>query len=116
MLCYTVRMSDVFKIIVHAEEANADAIRQAIGDAGGGKVGNYSHCTFSYKGTGRFLPLDGANPTIGEVGKLESVAEESIEVVCEKAVVQDVVAAIKKAHSYEEPAIEVYALANLSSF
>lgn len=108
-------MNQYYKIIVHVEETNADTVRQAIGDAGGGKVGNYSHCTFTHKGTGRFLPLDGANPTVGEVGKPEAVAEDSIEVVCEKDVVKEVISAIKNAHSYEEPAIEVYALVDSST-
>ncbi len=106
----------LFKIIVHAEETNADAVRQAIGDAGGGKVGNYTHCTFTHKGTGRFLPQPGANPTIGEVGKMEAVSEESIEVICGEDTVPNVIDAIKHAHSYEEPIIEVYALADQSSF
>ena len=107
-------MNQYYKIIVHAEETNADTVRQAIGDAGGGRVGNYSHCTFTHKGIGRFLPLDGANPTVGEVGKLEAIPEESIEVICEEEIVLKVVAAIKQAHTYEQPIIEVYVLSDVS--
>jgi len=60
-----------YKIVVYVPEAQADAIRHALGEAGAGAIGNYSHCTFSAKGVGRFLPLAGANPAIGEIGVME---------------------------------------------
>ncbi len=109
-------MSKLFKIIVHAEQGNADAVRQAIGDVGGGKTGNYIHCSFTYEGIGRSLPQEGANPTIGQVGKLEAIPEQSIEVICEEEVTPQVIAAIKKVHSYDQPIIEVYALSDMSVF
>lgn len=97
-----------FKIVVYVPEADADALRQAMGDAGAGKIGNYSHCTFSVKGTGRFRPNAGANPTIGEVGRLEAVEEERIETLCAEENLAAVLKAIRDAHPYEEPAIDVY--------
>lgn len=100
----------IYKIAVTVPENEADALRKVIGDAGAGKIGNYTHCSFSIKGFGRFMPVSGADPAIGEVGKLEAVAEERIEVVCEKKHVEAVVTAIRKNHPYEEPAIEVYKL------
>lgn len=100
------------KIVVTVPVADADKVRQAIGEAGGGKVGNYSFCSFSVRGTGRFLPGEGAHPAIGAVGKLEEVEEERIEVNCADEIVADVVAAIRAAHHYEEPAIDVYLLEN----
>ena len=102
-----------FKVVVTVPENEADELREAIGNAGGGKVGNYIHCSFSVKGTGRFLPVDGASPAIGRVGKPEEVAEERIEITCESESLQAVVAAIREAHSYEEPAIDVYKLEKL---
>lgn len=99
-----------YKVVVTVPESEADKLREAIGNAGGGKVGNYTHCSFSVKGTGRFLPSEGANPAIGEVGKPEEVAEERIEITCDSGSVKAVVAAIREAHSYEEPAIDVYEL------
>jgi len=102
-----------YKVVVTVPESEADTLREAIGNAGGGKVGNYSHCSFSVKGTGRFLPVGGASPTIGQVGQLEEVAEERIEITCDSQTVKTVVAAIREAHSYEEPAIDVYELADL---
>lgn len=100
----------LYKIVVYVPEADADKLREVMGAAGAGKVGNYSHCTFSVKGTGRFMPLTGANPTIGEVGKPELVAEERIETVCEEDKLKAVLKAIKDAHPYEEPATDVYLL------
>jgi hypothetical protein len=102
-----------YKIVVTITENEADKLREAIGNAGGGKVGNYTHCSFSVKGTGRFLPIDGAQPSIGEVGQLEEVAEERIEITCDGEGVKAVIAAIRETHSYEEPAIDVYELAEL---
>jgi hypothetical protein len=100
--------SSLIKIAVTVPEADADKLRQAIGDAGAGKVGNYSHCSFSVKGIGRFMPEAGANPAIGEVGKPEEVVEERIEVTCDADILQTVVKAIRAVHPYEEPAIDVY--------
>jgi|SRR3989344_4673688 len=100
------------KIVVYVPETHADAVRKAIGDAGAGKIGNYSHCTFSSGGVGHFLPLDGAHPAIGEVGKMETVNEERIEFVCDKSVLDSVVSAMKLVHPYEEVAYDIYPLLN----
>lgn len=100
------------KIVVFVPESHADAVRQAVGDIGAGKIGNYSHCSFSSKGRGRFLPLEGANPTIGQVGKSEIVEEERIEFICDKEKLSEVISAMKKAHPYEEVAFDIYPLLN----
>lgn len=106
-------MSSGYKIVVTVPENEADKLREVIGNSGGGKVGNYTHCSYSVKGTGRFFPIQGANPVIGEVGKLEEVTEERIEITCDRENVKAVVAAIKEAHSYEEPAIDIYELLDI---
>lgn len=99
------------KLVVTVPETHADALRKAMGEAGAGRVGNYAFCSFSVKGTGRFLPLDGAQPAIGTVGVPEAVAEERIEVNCTQDALNDVIRAIRSVHPYEEPAIDVYPLA-----
>ncbi|KKW47310.1 hypothetical protein A3C21_03650 [Candidatus Kaiserbacteria bacterium RIFCSPHIGHO2_02_FULL_59_21] len=98
----------MYKVVVFVPVADAEKLRQAIGNAGGGKIGAYSHCNFSSRGTGRFLPSEKAKPAIGKAGKLEEVEEERIEFVCETHCLDEVVAAIRKAHPYEEPAIETW--------
>lgn len=97
-----------YKIVIYVPESNAEKLREAIGRAGAGVIGNYSYCTFTSKGTGRFKPNEKANPTIGEIGKLEAVAEDRIETVCEESKLGAVLKAIKEVHPYEEPATDVY--------
>lgn len=99
-----------YKLVVYVPTTHADLVRDAIGNAGGGKLGNYTFCTFSSKGIGRFKPVPGAHPAIGEIGKLEEVEEERIEVVCGEDVLKNVITAIKKVHPYEEIAMDVYPL------
>jgi hypothetical protein len=94
-------------------ESHADAVREAIGKAGAGNIGNYSFCSFSSKGIGRFKPEKGAHPAIGGIGKLESVEEERIEAICNRCILKDVVAAIKKVHPYEEVALDIYPLEDI---
>jgi hypothetical protein len=100
------------KIAVFVPEANAEAVRLALGNAGAGKRedSNYSHCTFSTKGIGRFKPEQGANPHIGSVGKLEEVIEDRIETICLRTLLPQVLEAMKQAHPYEEVAYDVWSL------
>ncbi len=100
----------MFKIVTFVPVESAAKLRQAMGDAGAGDLGKYSHASFSTKGIGRFIPKKGARPAIGEIGKLEEVEEERIEVICEKEKVKDVIAAIKRVHPYEEIPLEIYQL------
>ena len=102
--------STTYKLIVYVPLTHTDIVREAIGNAGGGKLGKYSFCSFSTRGVGRFKPEAGAQPHIGKVGRIEEVEEERIEVTCDEALVKDVIAAIKKVHPYEEVALDVWRL------
>ncbi len=99
-----------FKIVVYVPVESADALREAMGGAGAGQVGNYTHCTFSVRGIGRFIPTEGARPAIGEVDKPEVVEEERIEAVCSEEKLESVLKAIRDIHPYEEPATDVYSI------
>jgi hypothetical protein len=103
-------MSDFVKLVVFVPLSHGAVVRQALGDAGAGKIGNYSHCSYSSVGTGRFKPLDGAHPAVGEVGKLEEVEEERVECVCERSKAKEVLTAVKRVHPYEEVAFDIYPL------
>lgn len=103
-------MEKRYKIVVYVPESHSEKVRAALGEAGAGKIGKYTFCTFTTKGVGRFLAGEGANPTIGEVGKLEAVEEERIETVCEESKLQAALAALKEVHPYEEVAFDVYPL------
>lgn len=102
-----------YKLIVHAPLTHSEIVRNALGEAGAGKIGNYDYCSFSYKGTGRFRGNEKSNPVIGEVGKIEEVEEEVIEVVMEESVLKTVITKLKEVHPYEEIAYEVYRLENI---
>lgn len=100
----------VVKIVIFVPETDADQVRKAIGDAGAGLVGDYSHTSFSTKGVGRFIPLRGAHPAIGKIGELTEVIEERIETACFKKDLEKIIKAIKKVHPYEQIALDVYPL------
>jgi len=99
--------SNYVKIVVATPKEEADKIRQALDQAGAGQQGKYKFCSGSYPATGRFIPQEGSNPAIGQTGKLEEVAEEIITTICHKDLVEEVILAIKKAHPYEEPPIDI---------
>ena len=98
------------KIVTFVPSENADVVRNALGTSGAGQIGEYSFCSYTVKGIGRFLPSASANPHIGEPGKPESVEEERIEVVCDRDKAKSVVAAMRAAHPYEEVAFDLYPL------
>lgn len=100
----------MFKIITFVPIKDAQKVRMAMGDAGAGVLGKYHHASFSTRGVGRFIPEKGAHPAIGEMGKLEEVGEERIEVICDGDKVKAVVAAIRQTHPYEEIPLEIYQL------
>ena len=100
------------KLVVFVPTSHADKIRLVLAEAGCGHEGNYDACSFSVKGVGRFRPLKGAKPFLGKTGRMEKVVEERIETICPEKILKRVLAAIKKAHPYEEPAVDVYALLN----
>ncbi|CEG27890.1 Nif3-like dinuclear metal center hexameric protein [Bacillus sp. B-jedd] len=100
------------KIAVFVPVESADAVREALGHAGAGSIGEYSNCSYSSSGTGRFLPGEGANPFIGHKGKIEEVEEIKIETIVPERLMKKVVTAMLKAHPYEEPAYDIYQLVN----
>lgn len=106
-------MTQMFKLAVTVPLSHCDAVRKALGDAGAGRMGNYTHCSFSIRGTGRFTPMPGANPAIGSINQPEAVEEERIEVPVTLDILPAVIEAMKDAHPYEEIAYDIYPLHNL---
>ena len=98
------------KIVTFVPVEDADDVRRALGQAGAGQIGEYSYCSYTVIGKGRFTPSDNANPYIGESGRAETVEEERIEVVCERSDARSVIAAMKETHPYEEVAFDIYPL------
>ncbi len=106
-------MKELVKIVVFVPEENADEVREALGKAGAGQIGEYSFCSYSLKGVGRFKPSKDANPHIGSSGKLEEVDEERIEVACEKEQASKIIETIKQVHPYEEVVVDIYPMLSL---
>jgi len=102
------KKSVFYKIKTSVPSDNANQVREAMAKAGAGKQGNYIKCSGSYPITGRFTPIKGAKPAIGSQGKDEIVKEEVIEMLCHKSKLKNVVQALKKAHPYEEPPIDIF--------
>ena len=104
---------DTDKWVILVPPEHAEAVRSAVFDAGAGRIGDYSHCSWSVTGRGQFLPHDGASPAIGTVGSVEHLDEERVEVVAPSRLRGQVLAAMRAAHPYEEPSFDVLALAPL---
>lgn len=98
------------KIITTVPTENLKKVRDAICEAGAGIIGNYTYCTVSTKCLGTFIPTDEANPYIGKKNKFEAVEEEKIETVCDINIAKKVINALRNAHPYEEPAIDIIPL------
>lgn len=103
-------MSENVKLVVFVPLTHADIVRQALGEAGAGKIGNYDFCSFSSRGVGRFRGSENSNPTIGKAGEFNEVEEERIEVLVPRAILESVIEKMKSVHPYEEVACDVYSL------
>ncbi len=97
----------MYKLCFYVPESHLEVVKQAVFDAGGGRIGDYDRCCWQVLGQGQFRPLPGADPFIGKPGEVEQVPEYRVELVCDKAHIREVLAALLAAHPYEEPAYDV---------
>ena len=102
----------MYKICVYVPELSVENVKQALFEAGAGRIGNYDSCCWQTTGTGQFRPLENSNPAIGSLNKIEYVSEIKVELVCEDELVPAAIAAMKQNHPYEEPAYDVWRLEN----
>ncbi len=100
----------MYKLGFYIPESHLELVKQAVFDVGGGRIGDYEHCCWQVAGVGQFRAGAAANPFIGKPGKLETVDEYRVELVVEDALVRAVLAAMKLAHPYEEPAFDIVRL------
>ena len=98
------------KLVWFVPEEALDATRDAVFEAGAGRIGDYERCSWYSAGTGTFFGREAASPTLGERGREERVAELRVETVVPAERLETVVAALRGAHPYEEPAYDVYPL------
>ena len=103
----------MYKLVFFVPEPHLEEVKEAVFDAGAGRIGDYDHCCWQVMGEGQFRPLSGSDPFLGEQGKVTQVAEYRVEMVCEDRLIADAVDALKLAHPYEEPAYDVIKLVDL---
>ncbi len=101
----------MYKIVFFVPESHLEQTKSALFCAGAGAIGNYDQCCWQVVGVGQFRPLIGSQAFIGEVGTLTQVTEYRVEMVCADALIAAAITALRAAHPYEEPAIDVWQLA-----
>jgi dinuclear metal center YbgI/SA1388 family protein len=106
--------SGQYKIVVFVPEQDLQRVADAMFAAGAGNIGDYSQCSFRVPGTGTFFGSEASNPAIGLKGRREQVAEWRFEAICPAERLKQVVAALRQAHSYEEPAYDIHPLHDLN--
>jgi hypothetical protein len=103
-------MSGKRKLVVFVPREALETVREALFAAGAGRIGDYERCSWYTAGTGTFRGGAGTDPMIGEAGREERVSELRLETVYPEERHDDVIAALRRAHPYEEPAFDVYPL------
>ena len=106
-------MSKNYQIIFYVPLEHCEVVKEAMFQAGAGKIGNYEACSFQTEGQGQFKPIKEANPFLGEVDKLEKVREYKVEMLCVSEKLESAVKAMKNAHPYEEVAYGVFEMVDV---
>ena len=99
---------DSFKVVVFVPGKDLENVRSAAVEAGAGKIGDYSGCSFGVEGVGTFRPEEGATPAIGQPGRSEKVPEVRLEMTVQSETLAAVLSCVRRVHPYEEPAIDIY--------
>ncbi|SEK80611.1 hypothetical protein SAMN05216214_105118 [Atopomonas hussainii] len=105
----------MYKLAFFVPESHLQTVKDALFAAGAGRIGDYEHCCWQTLGTGQFRPLPGAQPFLGQQGQLEQVPEWKVEMVLADDLVGAVIGALRASHPYEEPAFDLWQLAELPS-
>jgi dinuclear metal center YbgI/SA1388 family protein len=100
------------KLVTYVPVKYADAVRQALFEAGAGHIGNYDACSFNVNGEGTFCAQEGAVPFIGEMGKLHTEKETRIETIFPAIFKPQIIQALLKVHPYEEAAYDIFPIDN----
>jgi hypothetical protein len=103
----------MYKLVFFVPPEALEKVKNAVFDAGAGKIGNYDRCCWQSPGVGQFRPLVGSHPHVGQQGELELVEEYRVEMVCDERCISDVLVALRRAHPYEEPAYDCIQIAEV---
>lgn len=102
-----------FLLYYYVPKSQLKKTKEAVFKAGGGKMGNYSHCAWQTDGLGQFKPEQNSKPHIGKQEEISKVQEYKVEIICELSKIDNIISSLKNAHPYEHPAIGVIKLENL---
>ena len=100
----------MYKLIFFVPSSHAEAVKNAVFQAGGGDVGAYKKCCWQVEGQAQFMPCQDAKPFIGTPGQLEVTLETKVEIIVQQEALEGCVAALKLAHPYEAPVYHVLRL------
>jgi hypothetical protein len=100
----------MYKLCCYVPETYLEPVKQALFGAGAGRIGAYDSCCWQVLGQGQFRPLADSDPFLGAQGQLEIIAEYKVELVCADEYIAAAIAALKRAHPYEEPAYQLWKL------
>lgn len=95
---------EMLQLIFYVPHSHLEVVKDALFNAGAGRIGNYDRCSWQTAGKGQFRALDGSNPSIGKIGKTEKIVEYKVEMVMHKKDLKKVLQHLKESHPYEEPA------------
>lgn len=105
----------MYKLVFFVPESHLDLVKAAVFAAGAGRIGDYDQCCWQALGQGQFRSLPGASPFIGVENQLETLPEYRVELVCADNFIRKAVIALREAHPYEEPAFDVWRLADVET-
>ena len=97
----------IYQVGFYVPKIHLEQVKEKLFAAGAGRLGNYERVAWQTKGIGQFCPKKGSDPYLGKTGKLKTVAEYKVEMICAEKHIKQVIAALKESHPYEEPAYSV---------
>lgn len=103
----------MYKLVFFVPETHVETVKTAVFASGAGRIGDYDSCAWQTLGQGQFRPLEGSQPFLGQQGQIERASEYRVELVCADHLIKQALAALREAHPYEEPAYDVWRLADL---
>ncbi len=91
----------MYLINFYVPSTHLENVKMAMFEAGAGKIGNYTNCTWQVAGQGQFMPMEGSDPYIGKIREIEKVVDYKVEMICSEDKLQAAIIALKKSHPYE---------------
>ena len=106
----------MYQLIFYVPDSHLENVKNALFNAGAGRIGNYDCCAWQTIGNGQFRPLADSNAFIGTKNEITKVSEYKVEMVCSAAIIKRVLQTLITAHPYETPAYSVLEMRMLDDF